>query len=69
MIIPKPEKIEINDGNFLLNDKTIIVVSDETKKIGEYLADELKPATGFPLSVQTCEPDKNQSSLINTYSK
>ena len=63
MIIPKPEKIEINDGNFLLNDKTIIAVSDETKKIGELLANELKPSTGLPLPVEISASGDNKISL------
>ena len=42
MIIPQPEKIEVKKGSFFLNKKTEISVNDKTKKIGEYIADELR---------------------------
>ncbi len=63
MIIPQPEKIEVQKGNFQINEKTVISVDKKTKKIGEYIADELRISTGLPLPVKNCDSDKNQISL------
>ena len=32
MIIPQPEKIEVQKGNFQINEKTVISVDKKTKK-------------------------------------
>ena len=63
MIIPKPQKIEFKEGNYILNENTVISVSDETKKIGGYLASELRISTGLPLPIEICDTDKNRISL------
>ena len=71
MLIPQPQKIEFKEGNFILNEKTVISVSDKTKPgmrgalcgIGEFLASELRISTGLPLSIEICDSDKNQISL------
>jgi len=64
MIIPKPQKIEVKSGTFTLNENTIISVSNETKKVGEYLAEELRPSTKLPLPVENIASDKNRISLL-----
>lgn len=54
-VIPKPVSMTPAGGNFKLTEKTGIYVqggSDEVMKIGQYLADKLKPATGFSLDVK-----------------
>ncbi|MCK5851678.1 beta-N-acetylhexosaminidase [bacterium] len=60
MIIPQPQKIEFKEGNFILNENTVISVSDKTMSIGEYLATELRLSTGLPLSIEICDSDTNQ---------
>ena len=52
-IIPKPVSITATGGAFQLTDKTGIYVEDddELKLVAQYLADRLKPATGFNFEV------------------
>src|SRR5436190_6480061 len=53
-IIPKPVSVSAGTDAFVLTDKTQIYVqgeSPEQLQIGQYLADKLKPATGFALPV------------------
>lgn len=54
-LIPKPVSVTAGEGVFALTDKAGIYVesdsSQELLKIGQYLADKLKPATGFELNV------------------
>ena len=45
-IIPRPMKVEAGEGTFNLTPKTIIVVTEGTRGIGEYLAGLLGPAAG-----------------------
>lgn len=67
-LIPIPVSMKAADGFFELTDKTVIAVpegSDEIQKIGQYLADRLKPATGLPLSVEAtnAEPTSGRITL------
>jgi len=52
-IIPKPVSITSTDNVFLLTENSVIYVEsdDEIKKIGNFLADRLNPATGFAIRV------------------
>jgi len=53
-LIPKPVSLEKMDGCFCINQETKIVIAsaeEEILKIGQYLANLLKPATGFPLEI------------------
>ncbi len=53
-IIPKPVSVSRAEGQFTITDSTNIYVepgSAEVMAIGEYLADKLRPATGYLLSV------------------
>ncbi|MDM8532618.1 beta-N-acetylhexosaminidase [Anaerolineales bacterium HSG25] len=69
-LIPKPQSVTIDEGQFALTDSTFIYVQTEAdktvKKIGHYLADKLKPATGFDLQVvaTTDLPTNNHINLI-----
>ena len=63
MIIPQPQKIKTKNGKFTLNENTVISVSNETKSIGEFIANELKTSTGLHLSIENSSPGKNQISL------
>lgn len=59
-IIPKPAKMKVLEGTFTLTPQTIIVITEDTRFVGQYLAELLAPATGFNLDViqssQTKEP-------------
>lgn len=52
-IIPKPVSIVSTDGTFSLTKNSGIYVdrNDEVKKVGDFLADRLNPATGFAIQV------------------
>ena len=54
-LIPKPVSVTANGEAFELSTGTTIYIqeSDELAKVGQYLVNLLKPATGFSLSVQT----------------
>ena len=55
-LIPKPVSIVSSGGIFELTDLSAIYVSGETeqlKNIGQFLADKLKPATGFTMEVKS----------------
>lgn len=54
-IIPKPLKIKVGSGTFRLTPDTVILISKNTDGIGEYLAQRLRPATGFRLNIQQLE--------------
>jgi hexosaminidase len=55
-IIPYPLTIAATGGYFELGSNTDIIISngsDEMKQTGQYLADKLRPATGFDIEVKT----------------
>jgi len=52
-VIPLPQKIELRDGAFHLTAATRILVDSGSRATGEFLAERLRPATGFPLKVAT----------------
>jgi hexosaminidase len=57
-IIPKPVSITSTGEYFTLKSSTKIFIkgeSDEVKKVGLYLADRLKPATGFEFEVKSTD--------------
>jgi hexosaminidase len=57
-IIPKPVSITATGEYFVLGSGTKIFIqgeSAEIKQIGQYLADRLKPATGFDIEVKTTD--------------
>jgi hexosaminidase len=61
-IIPKPVSIKATGGYFTLNGATDIYIqgeSDEMKQIGLYLANRLKPATGFEFAVKTTKAPRS----------
>jgi hexosaminidase len=69
-IIPKPVSITSTGGYFELKSDVNIYVqgeSEELKRIGQYLADRLKPATGFEIGViPTVKPKKSNIYLTIT---
>ncbi|MDE2818520.1 MAG: beta-N-acetylhexosaminidase [Chloroflexota bacterium] len=59
-LFPQPQLIERNEGGFTLNADTLIHARD--RRLGEMLANYLRPATGFPLPVDaTGEPSNNRN--------
>jgi hexosaminidase len=59
-VIPRPVSYKAEDSVFKLGAGTVIVVpndSDEITRIGQYLADQLNPATGFDIKVSSSKPD------------
>ena len=57
-IIPQPTSVEPAEGAFVLTDETVITVNpatDETTAIGDYLAEHLRPATGYDLLVRPAD--------------
>jgi hexosaminidase len=55
-IIPKPVSVTATGSIFTLNSKTDIYIqgeSEELKQIGNYLAERLRPATGFEIEVKS----------------
>lgn len=53
-VIPAPAGMSVRAGSFTIDSTTVIVVdaaSDSALAVGEALARQLRPATGFPLSV------------------
>ena len=67
-VIPRPVSENATGGTFTLSAQAGIYVepvTDETKSIGQYLAEALKPATGFNLNVEGTDgaPAKGSISL------
>lgn len=55
-LIPKPVSVKATEGTFQLKSSTVICISDEVpalKRVAQYLAGKLNPATGFNISIQT----------------
>ena len=57
-LIPLPTSVEPAEGAFSLSNNTVITVNpatDETTAIGDYLAERLRPATGYELLVRPAD--------------
>lgn len=52
-LIPIPQKMELAHGTFQLSPDTRIYVDPASRKTGEYLAERLRKATGYPFEVHT----------------
>ncbi len=60
-IIPKPARMEINKGNFIISSTTKILVeagNEEIKRIGEYLTNMINNASTFNLRVEEFTGEK-----------
>ena len=58
-LIPKPREVTTTGKRFPLKETASIVIasnSDELKSIAGYLADKLKPSTGYQLPLSTGQP-------------
>lgn len=65
-IIPKPVSISATGDYFTLKAGTGIFIqagSEELKKIGQYLSDRLKPATGFDFEVSPTDKEPRTGSI------
>ncbi|MCX6322233.1 MAG: beta-N-acetylhexosaminidase [Bacteroidia bacterium] len=70
-IIPKPVSITATGESFTLKAGTDIYIrgeSDELKQIGQYLADRLKPATGFVFEVKSTSKTPRSGNIYLTIS-
>ena len=70
-IIPKPVSITSTGDYFTLKPNTTIYVKGESSEIfniGHYLADRLRPATGFKLNVKTTFNEPGNGSILLTLS-
>jgi len=63
-IIPEPMKMNVGEGKFTITPKTAIVVTEDTRCIGQYLAELLATATGFALDVKQISPSQRDSSCV-----
>jgi hexosaminidase len=52
-VIPIPQKLEVLSGEFKLTPATRVVVDGESAITGEYLAQQLRLPTGYPIPIET----------------
>ena len=52
-IIPLPQKLEPGTGSFVLTPATPIYFDSNSRATGKVLAEDLRPATGFPFKTST----------------
>lgn len=63
-MIPQPQRIEDRDGRFVLTSDSLIIADGPAGEVGEYLAELLRPATGFPWPVKANTGDPVIGDLI-----
>jgi hexosaminidase len=71
-LIPKPTTLVATGSSFELTNSTAIYVqkgNDKLKNIGEYMANLLKPATGFNLEVKETENNPGSDAIYLTLSE
>lgn len=65
-VIPLPASVLPSTGQFVLNPEAVIMVdpgSDELLLTGEYLAEKLRPSTGYALEVLPAQGNPSQGSI------
>ena len=67
-LIPQPQKLEVNDGAFIVGPETKIAVEGATSPVGDFLADVLRKSTGLPLPI-TKDAGRNTIHLTLTGAK
>jgi len=70
-VIPKPAEVNLSGGTFPLTERTQVLVNPadpELLAIGQYLADHLRPATGYPFPVQAATGALPEGSILLTLS-
>ncbi len=66
-IVPKPKEVTINDGLYLVNEKTKILADttdEEVRSVAEFLAGLLRPSTGFDMAIKQGKDGSNSIKLI-----
>jgi hexosaminidase len=63
-VIPEPFETREDDGFFALDQKTVILVSNDTECIGQYLQELILHKTGFSLSIQEVALTDNDDNRI-----
>ena len=68
-LIPKPDSLLATGSSFRLTKETQIIIengNDELKKVGQFLANKLKPATGFDPAINVSDKN-NTPNTINFF--
>lgn len=65
-IIPRPQQMEILEGAFRIDEQTAVFVSQNAEPVAHYLADLLRPATGFGLPVAAGETETTNTIQLTT---
>lgn len=65
-IFPQPQQIEILEGAFRLDEETMIFTTPNAESVAHYLADLLRPATGFDLLVTVGESEADNVIQLTT---
>ncbi len=63
-IVPLPQKMEIQNGRFLLNDKTEIIYKDNLSKEADLLKEYIKLQTGISVTLSQNEKKTNSITLL-----
>ena len=66
-LIPKPTKLTATGSSFELEDETAVYVQNgnaQVKKVGAYLADLIKPSTGYALEIKDAEKYSDKDDAI-----
>ncbi len=64
-VIPRPTAIEVRGDGFELTADTVILVDEQARDVAEYLAQMLKPATGYTLGIRNLSGDPIQHPVIH----
>ncbi|MDZ7304743.1 MAG: family 20 glycosylhydrolase [candidate division KSB1 bacterium] len=62
-LIPKPNTFELTSERFILSEKTQILITESTKELGHYLAEQLSRFTGIRI-VAEASPDSSWDNCI-----
>lgn len=63
-VIPQPLKREVREGIFTLSPKTTIIVTEESRRLGSFLAQYIEKETGFRLSIRSSSQKEKQGGVI-----
>ncbi|MDY0083178.1 MAG: beta-N-acetylhexosaminidase, partial [Ignavibacteriaceae bacterium] len=63
-LIPNPKSIVVNEGSFKLTSQTKIYFDQYSKKVADYLAEVINPATGFGLKPEIWNGMMETNSII-----
>lgn len=66
-LIPLPQKMELRDGGFRLQPNTPILADRASRDTGQYLAESLRPGTGYKLRVAASkQPRPSKGAIVLT---